>query len=69
MPFKPPQKIKITSCGSILELDQVLPKNNTRPEPVYVYKYKKSMALKGKTVEYKEEYITKQLTNYFRDVS
>lgn len=68
MGYTPPEKIEITSCGSVLELDQVLPKSNTRPIAMYVYKYTKSLENLGRVTSLTEEYITKQLKNYFREI-
>jgi len=62
--FKPPLKIEITSDGSILEYKGKLVINTIT---YYTYEYLNSVK-KGRTVEYSQEYITQQLSNYFKSI-
>ncbi len=63
--YKPPKKLQITSDGNILELDRIIPVSKNVKTATYVYKYTKSKTKKGQETEFTEEYITKQLKNYF----
>lgn len=66
MTFTAPSKILIESDNNIIELVKVIPKSINRREVMYLYKYIKSETKLGKEMELTEEYIKKQLTNFFK---
>jgi len=67
MTFTPPNNILRTSDGIELELTSTVPKSKLMPTEQYTYKYLNGL-LKGGSINYSEEEIKKQLTNYWKEI-
>lgn len=64
--FLPPKKIHITSDDTVIEFVQHLPKNKNQKSDMYRYRYIKSIMNLGGEIDFSEEYLKIQLTNYFK---
>lgn len=68
MSFKPPLKIEITSDGSVLKFVKIKPITKYQKITMYMYEYVVAIGKEGCTVDWSEEYITKQLGYYFKEI-
>ncbi len=64
--FIPPQKIHITSDDTIVEFIQVIPKSKIQKVDMYRYRYIQSRVRLGAEIDFTEENLKVQLTNYFK---
>ena len=66
--FTPPDKIFIKSDDNQLEFIKTIPKNKENKEPLYVYKFSKSLSKKGMECMFTENVLRKLLLYSFKEI-